>query len=336
MFKDSDISPKVVTSTLFVFLVLILIIFVLSLELWESKKQLELNNTPVEYIEIDSQYNDEAEQDTTTQQNIDIIEEQTSIKVQRPETPDATQGIDTTDKWYDGKLDGKYWLFQSFFTDESWGNNMTRWSFTNTWWEENIEVLENTNVKVTYPKGSYKPSESPRWGAGFIYWMNQNFEELKLSYNITLAENFNFVKWGKLPGICWGDCSRWSEDASDGFSVHFVWKKDGYLDSVISSHSSLSLYGDQTGKQYFKMSPWGSYNLNQYIKLNTPWKKDGVIVISIDGQEVFRSENEDLRNKSDILMDSVLFSSFFSGWDSSWATPVDTSIIFSNFKIDGK
>lgn len=71
---------------------------------------------------------------------------------------------------------------------------MTRESFTNTWGEENIEVLEDGRVQVLYPQGSYKPSVFPRGGAGFIYAIGEKYDELNLSYEITLAENFNFVK----------------------------------------------------------------------------------------------------------------------------------------------
>lgn len=343
MFEDSDISPKLITGTLFVFLTLVLTIFILSLELWETKRKFSLAENAMEYIESSTVYEDIPYTESSVQEEAPKVE--TSITVQKPsqviqtESPDIPEEVipeESTDKGYDGKLDGKYGLFQSFFSHESWGTSMTRASFTNTWGEENIEVQEDASVKVSYPKGSYVPSKDPRGGAGFIYAIGEKYEELNLSYEITLAENFNFVKWGKLPWICWGDCSRWGEDASDGFSANFVWKADGYLDTSISSHNSSSSYGDTTGKKYFQMKAGNTYKLKQYIKLNTPGANNGIFVVYIDDREVYRSENEDFRNKTDIQMDSVLFSTFFSGWDTSWATPVDTSIVFNNFEINGK
>lgn len=61
------------------------------------------------------------------------------------------------------------------------------------------------------------------------------------------------------------------------------------------------------------MKAGNTYKLKQYIKLNTPGTNNGVLVVYIDDREIYRSENEDFRNKTDIQMDSVLFSTFFSG-----------------------
>ncbi|USN58566.1 MAG: hypothetical protein H6767_00085 [Candidatus Peribacteria bacterium] len=63
-------------------------------------------------------------------------------------------------------------------------------------------------MKILFPKGSYKPSAEPRGGAGFIYEIQDHYEKLALSYNLRFASNFDFVKGGKLPGLCGGQCPR--------------------------------------------------------------------------------------------------------------------------------
>lgn len=226
------------------------------------------------------------------------------------------------------KVTGKYKKFQSFLLDTSWQENMKNKAFSNIWWEENIFPIWEKSVKVTYPKGSYKPSASPRGGAGFIYNLGANYEEISLSYEIEFADNFEFVKWGKLPGLCGGSCPRGTEKG-EGISVNLWWNKEENLEiSIMWSEGKVLL-----DEALSKVEAWEKYTINLWVKMNTPWASDGSIIIDINGENILEENTMILRNKKEVVVDSLFFSTFFGGSDASWATPVDTSIVFSNFKI---
>ena len=70
--------------------------------------------------------------------------------------------------------------------------------YQNIWGEENL-TFNNGGIEVFYPVGSYKPSETPRGGAGFIYHLDSSVTHARLSYDLKFDENFDFVKGGKLP-----------------------------------------------------------------------------------------------------------------------------------------
>jgi len=334
--QNMQLTPKTVSISLFVFFCLLFIIYILSLKIWKDGSQ-ETTVITETKIETSSPLQEKTQEpnetiavqtptidtETTTQTSSSLSDNIKNELIQR----------EAQDRSYEEEFSGKYKLFQSFFTHSSWWRDMTRQSFSHTWWEENIEIQENESVKVQYPKGSYKPSVIPRWWAGFIYNIGKNYDSITLQYDITLWDNFNFVKGGKLPWICGWDCSRWGEDASEWFSVNFVWRSGWILDTVISSYASISKYWDYTNQKYFTLEAGKTYKLEQYIQLNTPGKNDGIIQIKVNGKEVYKNTQAALRNSDSIHIDSILFSTFFGGWDDSWATPVDTSILFDNFQI---
>lgn len=78
----------------------------------------------------------------------------------------------------------------------------------------NICTLSDNAVKVweaVYPKGSYKPSGETRGGFGFYLegpaegeWRTKlaNASEVVFGYAVRFEKEFDFVKGGKLPGVC--------------------------------------------------------------------------------------------------------------------------------------
>lgn len=234
------------------------------------------------------------------------------------------------DKSYEENLDDKN-EFSDFFQDESWNTNDAS-KFSSTWWEQNIELLSSKAIKLHYPEGSFKPSWDIQWWAGFIYDIGEKRESLSLVYDIELDKNFQFVKWWKLAGLCGGDCPRWADNNSNGFSTIFSWKKDGFLDmNVIFPWADT--YWENLPRKVFQLEAWKKYTLKQTITLNTPWKADWVLTLYVNDKVVYVKTNYVFRNSVDVKIDALIFSSFFWGSDSSWATPVDTYITFSDFKL---
>lgn len=204
-------------------------------------------------------------------------------------------------------------------------------NYTNIWGVENIDFQKDV-LEISYPKGSYNPSGSPRGWAGFIYTPSipEETQHILFSYSIVFDENFDFVKGGKLPGLCGGSCPRWWNIEGDGFSTRFMWRKKG----------DAEVYG------YFPWVTWKSierwmftfttekqYNISQEIYLNTPSQSDGILRVYVDNMLVYEDTNILYRQTPQTLANKILFSTFFGWADNSWATSINTFARFSNFQI---
>lgn len=303
--------------TLIVILVFIAVIYALSLSFWTGKNQGDESKWAMQEDAKTVEKN--SQNDSSQAQSWPNLENNTA-------QDEGTMGKSNLKD----EITWKYKKFASFLLDASWQKNMKNSAFTNIWGDENITPLSETRVEVTYPKGSYKPSASPRWGAGFIYNLWESYDEISMSYDIEFAKNFDFVKWGKLPWLCGGTCPRGTEKG-EGISVNLWWDKEQKLWISVLWSGGKSLLDEALNT----VDAGGKYTINLSIKMNTPWQNDGSIIVTVNGQKVLSQENILLRDIKDVSVDSLFFSTFFGGSDESWATPVDTSIIFSNFKIYG-
>lgn len=230
-----------------------------------------------------------------------------------------------------GSIDAEYNNFSPLFVDVSWKWN-TASRFSNTWGENNLKVSGDNTIIVSYPKWSYKPSWNVVGGAWFLYDIGQSTDSAQLDFNIELDPKFNFVKWGKIAGLCGGNCPRGLDGNMEWFSTIFSWKRWGLLDMNIIYPGSKS-YGVNLWEAIWVLVPWNKYKLSQRITLNTPGKADGVLVIYVSGQKVFEKRNYVFRNTQEVKINGLIFSSFFWWSDVSWSTPVDTFIKFSNFTL---
>lgn len=223
-----------------------------------------------------------------------------------------------------------YSVLWQVFSDKSWNGSQS--NYTNYWGSENVSQIAGS-MRVFYPKGSNAPSNSPRGWAGFIYNFPAAHEQLSLSYTIKFEEGFDFVKGWKLPGLCGGNCSRGSSMPTDkGFSIRFVWKKNGYLDIMTFLPNTVKL-GNYAGEKMFQFEPGKEYILTQQIKMNDIGKENGIIRILVDGKTVYEKTNVTLRVAPDVQINSFLFSTFFWGKDDTYSSSKDTYVYFGKFKV---
>ena len=320
---DMEKSSNRIPWKLISILIFILLMYTISLFFWSGKNQENGMNG--------FSKNEDIVVDENSQNSSSKTQETSSVgETSRVESTSTSQGETMGKSNLKDKVTWKNKKFQSFLLDNSWQINMKNSAFSNIWGDENISPISEQSVKVTYPKGSYKPSASPRWGAGFIYNLGENYEEISMSYEIEFAKNFEFVKWGKLPGLCGGSCPRGSEKG-EGISVNLWWDKEEKLWISIIWSGWKTLLDEALSS----VSAGEKYTIDLGVKLNTPGQSNGSIIVHINGQEILKQENIVLRGIKEVAVDSLFFSTFFWGADQSWATPVETSIIFSNFKIYG-
>jgi len=196
-------------------------------------------------------------------------------------------------------------------------------------------------LRVEFPAGSASQEVSredgaPEGGAQlYLRLASGPTDAARLRYSVYFPEGFDFVKGGKLPGLYGGDHTSGGEtpDGTDGFSTRYMWRAEGagevyaYLPSSDEVGTSLG-----RGEWEFPTGRW--FTLEQEVRLNTPGEDDGVIAVSLDGEEVFRDDEVVFRTSDDLQIEGLFFSTFFGGGDPSWASPTDQYVEFGGFAVE--
>ncbi|AFZ42660.1 hypothetical protein PCC7418_0429 [Halothece sp. PCC 7418] len=213
------------------------------------------------------------------------------------------------------------------------------------WGLDNLEItVEPTQefekiLRVYYPAHSASPTVArkgfPLGGAQFYGTLNLPPQDaLLLSYYVRFPNHFQFVKGGKLPGLFGGQGNSGGEipDGSDGFSTRYMWREQGKGEIYAYLPTSQN-YGTSIGRGRWRFQRNQWYHLQQKIILNQPHQANGVIQVWVNGKEVIHQKDVIFRTTDELKIDGILFSTFFGGGDSSWATPEDTYADFADFSV---
>ncbi|MEL6923557.1 MAG: Ig-like domain-containing protein, partial [Bacteroidota bacterium] len=88
---------------------------------------------------------------------------------------------------------------------------------------------------------------------------------------------------------------------------------------------------------YTGLEPDTWYTIRQYIKLNTPGQRDGVVVMWIDNEETFRKEDALIRKagKDNLKINALVMHTYRGGarTDPVWHSPRDEFAFFDDFKV---
>ena len=218
--------------------------------------------------------------------------------------------------------------------------------------EGRVAVTEFQNkgnvLRALYPKGKVKTNNS-----GFhtkLFWDkdgNEKHEELYLSYNIYIPEDFEFRAGAKIPGLAYQTKDR-------NMSVRLMWRRDGRLEyynhfntrpiwqgwSASVDWSFTGPYSDlvngevQADQAKLIKGQWNHIEL--YNKLNTPGESDGVMRAWLNGKLALDiTDNEDYRqaDEGDIALNCIYLSTFFGGSDETYQPTKDQYAYFDDFKI---
>ena len=100
-------------------------------------------------------------------------------------------------------------------------------------------------LEVLYPAHQYGSNGAVAFlnDLSFGTGIERNFEELYVSYDIKFSEDFDFVRGGKLPGLCGYNVTQDPGDGCntgggfptgyDGWSARGMWREDGNLENYI-------------------------------------------------------------------------------------------------------
>lgn len=176
------------------------------------------------------------------------------------------------------------------------------------------------------------------------------------SFSVYFAQNFNFKKGGKLPGLCFGtaedDCATGGEWSSQGGSFRTIMREDGV--AVANFYLALGEKNaafDMQSKEYasaaeisggghllwrkeaslrFKRGAWNTVTMR--LVLNTPGASDGMGSLTVNGvTKTMRGVM--FRKLAATKITSVSVASFFGGGSSDWAAPSGQWADFKDFKF---
>jgi hypothetical protein len=157
-----------------------------------------------------------------------------------------------------------------------------------------------------------------------------------LTYQVRFPVGFQFVKGGKMPGLCGGQCWTGSNNGPGGWSTRYMWRAGGVAE-VLLSDATTTGYGTDLFRNTgdWKWQADGQWHtIAQTVVMNTPGKADGSITVSYDGVQVAQQTGVTFRAAGDTdAIDSMIFTTFFGGHDSSWAPSSNQVIDWRDFTV---
>lgn len=199
------------------------------------------------------------------------------------------------------------------------------------------EGLMNKALVVLYPKGKVGPVEG---GAEWRTYIG-SYEEVILSYKVKFLEGFNFVKGGKLPGLCGGReliTGGKVATGTNGWSVRLMWNGGGKVKAYAYFPDKQSHWGDaftfERGGEikYFKPGKWHEVKIR--VKMNAPGKKNGILQCWLDNELSINKKHFVYRTADSLKINFLHFSTFFGGGTSDWAPIKNEVVFFDDFRIE--
>jgi hypothetical protein len=199
-----------------------------------------------------------------------------------------------------------------------------------------IQTVESTPVlKVFFPARRFGPLLGAQWKAVF-----KQVETVYMEYKIFIPDDFDFVKGGKLPGLGGGQGNTGGKvpDGHDGWSVRFMFKEKGEICAYLYYPEMPDRFGEmfflKSGQSRFILPRGKWLKIGLEVALNTKGRKDGLIRCFIDDELMLEKKSLVFRFSDKLMIDHLLFSTFFGGADSSYAPSKDCYLFFKDFIVE--
>jgi len=169
-------------------------------------------------------------------------------------------------------------------------------------------------------------------------------EEVYFRYYLRFADDWNPVRGGKLPGIA-GTYGRagWGGrpvNGHDGWSARglFLGQKGGktpigfycYHADMKGRYGSNWLW-EKNGLGYLENNRW--YCIEQYAKMNTPGRNDGILRGWVDGRLAFEKTDVRMRDVDSLKIESVWLNVYLGG---TWTSRSNHHLYIDNVVIARK
>jgi hypothetical protein len=193
-------------------------------------------------------------------------------------------------------------------------------------------------LRVLYPKGSVGPEQG---GGGWRFplpGIRADNPVAELQYAVLFEEGFDFVKGGKLPGLCGGPKTITGGDpvnGSEGWSARLMWRKDGSGQAYVYHMHQPEKYGDEFDfpkEKGLRFQPGIPATIRLRVAMNTPGRRDGSLSVWVNGDLLVDRSDMEWRAVPEIGVDSLLFNTFHGGTGPQWAPARDCHARFANFQ----
>jgi hypothetical protein len=211
---------------------------------------------------------------------------------------------------------------------------------------EIVEDGESKVLRVKYPQGCVGPNDSPI-GCGIqVKWnLPETSDTMWVSYRIKFEEGFEFIKGGKLPGLCGGKCYTGgiTPAQGDGWSARIMWRTGGKVVQYMYFTDQKAMYGDDMpwdeGDPQRTFIPGQWHKVTTQVILNTipagttTGSKNGIVRSWFDGKLALEVDTLRLVDFPDQKIDIFYISTFHGGDNSTWAPTNDSYIRYDDFVI---
>jgi hypothetical protein len=194
-----------------------------------------------------------------------------------------------------------------------------------------VEEGDETLLRVTYPQGEFGARR-----CGFQYLVPlPPAVSYTLTYRVRFDEHFDFVLGGKLPGLTSGGAT-WTgghqPTYGEGWSARYMWRKGGAAVIYLYAIEHLGEWGTDLPLGV-RFTPGIWHTLTQYVRVNAPAGRDGVLHVRFDGDMVLFRDDVQYRKGTQGLIDSFFFSTFHGGDTQDWAPHRTCFVDFGRFEI---
>jgi hypothetical protein len=185
------------------------------------------------------------------------------------------------------------------------------------------------HLRITYPAGKIQSQDS---GGSFKAQMDPG-TEYTAEYRVKFDSGFQWVKGGKLPGLCGGECNTGgSVPNGKGFSTRMMWRAGGELVAYVYHLDQSGTYGEDISTGFnMPTDQWITIKIR--TKLNTGNNKNGILEVWVNGSKKISRTNLRFMNDSTKKIDTFYFSTFYGGSTSDFAPSNTNYARFDNIKI---
>ena len=175
-------------------------------------------------------------------------------------------------------------------------------------------------------------------------------EEATMEYRVKFGKNLVWRYGGKLPGLGGtslssgipAGCTQDRARVDNGFSTRLMWRQSGgsgparlVAYTYFPDRDTSKCGVDITFIRGIEKDKW--YTLRQYVKLNTPGQRNGVLKMYVDGKLMLEKNDILYRKagKGNVKINSAVMQTYRGGGatDPRWISPTTDYIYFDDFKV---
>jgi len=220
----------------------------------------------------------------------------------------------------------------------------------------NADSGHGNALRVTYPKGCYGTVAPHACAAQLRLQLAQGLHDtLWLQYRVKFESDFEFMRGGKIPGLCGSECNTGGKipTGSDGWSARCMWREEGKAVQYLYYAGQLGTYGVDVpfhkadlSAAKFELGKW--HTITEQVMLNQVGAQGGVaggatngvangrVRTWFDGTLAADSSGYMFRTQDSMHINEFYFSTFHGGNDSTWAPTHDNHAQFDDFKISSQ